>query len=49
MERIPDFDCVVIVTDNSVYDYSQIVEKAKLVVNTRNATKGIASPKIIHC
>ena len=40
LEKIPEFDCVVIVTDHSQYDYQTIVEKAKLVVDTRNATMG---------
>ena len=49
LERIPEFDCVVIVTDHSQYDYAQIVSKAKLVVDTRNATQGIESAKIVRC
>jgi UDP-N-acetyl-D-glucosamine dehydrogenase len=49
LERIPEFDCVVIVTDHSQYDYADIVEKAKLVVDTRNATKGIAAAHIVRC
>jgi UDP-N-acetyl-D-glucosamine dehydrogenase len=36
------FDCVVIVTDHSAYDSSQIVQAARLVVDTRNATRGVA-------
>ncbi len=36
-------DCVVIVTDHSSYDWSWIVEHSSLVVDTRNATKGIVS------
>jgi UDP-N-acetyl-D-glucosamine dehydrogenase len=34
-------DCVVITTDHSDYDYELIVKHAKLVVDTRNATKDI--------
>jgi UDP-N-acetyl-D-glucosamine dehydrogenase len=34
-------DCVIIVTDHSAYDCNFIVEHAKLVVDTRNATKGV--------
>ena len=49
IEKIPEFDCVVIVTDHSQYDYRAIVEKAKLVVDTRNATKGIDSANIVRC
>jgi UDP-N-acetyl-D-glucosamine dehydrogenase len=32
-------DCVVIVTDHSAYDYPWIVRHARLVVDTRNATR----------
>lgn len=49
LDRIPEFDCVVIVTDHSQYDYSGIVKKAKLVVDTRNATKGIEATNIVRC
>ncbi len=34
-------DCVVITTDHSDYDYDFIVKHAKLVVDTRNATKHV--------
>jgi len=40
-------DCVVITTAHSDYDYKQIVENAKLVIDSRNATQGIKSKKII--
>jgi UDP-N-acetyl-D-glucosamine dehydrogenase len=49
LENLERFDAVVIVTDHSSYDYKWIVEKAQLVVDTRNATKGIRSTKIVHC
>jgi len=49
IEKVKDFDCVVIVTDHSDYDYKKIVNEAKLVVDTRNATKGIKSEKIVPC
>ena len=38
-----------IVTDHSDYDYRAIVEQAQLVVDTRNATRGIESSKIVRC
>ena len=41
-------DCVVIVTDHSVFDYKALVEQAALIVDTRNALKGITSPKIVR-
>lgn len=49
LDKIPEFDCVVIVTDHSQYDYSRIVNEAKLVVDTRNATKGIEAANIVRC
>jgi UDP-N-acetyl-D-glucosamine dehydrogenase len=39
---IASYDCVLIVTDHSSYDYQMLVESAQLVVDTRNATRRIA-------
>jgi UDP-N-acetyl-D-glucosamine dehydrogenase len=36
-------DCVVIVTDHSVYDWPAVLEKAKLVVDTRHVQRGLGS------
>ncbi|HEX3892762.1 MAG TPA: nucleotide sugar dehydrogenase [Terracidiphilus sp.] len=49
LDNIGQFDAVLIVTDHSTYDYRKIVDQAQLVVDTRNATKGIDSPKIVRC
>jgi UDP-N-acetyl-D-glucosamine dehydrogenase len=49
LERVPEFDCVLIVTDHSDYDYARIVREAQLVVDSRNATRGIQSEKIVRC
>lgn len=49
LDNVSEFDCVVIVTDHSQYDYQKIVNEAQLVVDTRNATKGISSPNIVRC
>ena len=49
LDNLGQFDAVVIVTDHSTYDYEAIVEQSQLVVDTRNATKGIESPKIVRC
>jgi UDP-N-acetyl-D-glucosamine dehydrogenase len=35
------YDCVLIATDHDVYDYAWIVQHARLVIDTRNATAGI--------
>ena len=49
LDNIGKFDCVAIITDHSDYDYPAIVREAQLVVDTRNATRAIASPKIVRC
>jgi UDP-N-acetyl-D-glucosamine dehydrogenase len=49
LENLDQYDCVLIVTDHSDYDYQDIVNQSKLVVDSRNATKGIKSPKIVRC
>ena len=43
--NLGQYDCVLIVTDHSDYDYARIVRESQLVVDTRNATRGIKSPK----
>ncbi len=49
LEDLEQYDCVLIVTDHSDYDYQEIVKKSQLVVDSRNATKGIVSSKIVRC
>ncbi len=41
-------DCVVIITNHTDMPYSSIIEKAKLIVDTRNALKGYKSNKIVR-
>ena len=49
LENLAQYDAVVIVTDHTSYDYNAIVEQSQLVIDTRNATKKINSPKIVRC
>jgi len=49
LDDLGQYDAVLIVTDHTSYDYSAIVEQANLVVDTRNATKGINSANIVRC
>jgi UDP-N-acetyl-D-glucosamine dehydrogenase len=49
LDNLGQYDAVMIVTDHSSYDYKSIVEQSVLVIDTRNATKGIQSPKIVRC
>jgi len=50
-ERLASYDCVLIATDHSAYDYDAIVRHAKLVVDTRNATRRVQQhrDKIVPC
>jgi len=49
LENLGQYDCVLILTDHSAYDYEQIVRDSELVIDTRNATQRIRSGKIIRC
>jgi UDP-N-acetyl-D-glucosamine dehydrogenase len=49
LNELHRFDVVVIVTDHSSYDYKWIVDNSPLVIDTRNATRGILSDKIVRC
>jgi len=42
-ELLRNQDCIIIVTDHSAYDYEFIAKNAKMIFDTRNATKGIQS------
>ena len=43
-----DADCVVIVTDHAAFNYTALVERSRLIVDTRNALKGVNSTKIVR-
>jgi UDP-N-acetyl-D-glucosamine dehydrogenase len=49
LDNLAEYDAAIIVTDHSSYDYKAIVEQSQLVVDSRNATKGIESAKIVRC
>jgi UDP-N-acetyl-D-glucosamine dehydrogenase len=49
LDNLGQYDAVVIVTDHSAYDYKAIVDQSQLVIDTRNATKGIESGKVVRC
>jgi UDP-N-acetyl-D-glucosamine dehydrogenase len=49
LERTGEFDCVLLVTDHSAYDIPALVAASRLFVDTRNATRGMASEKIVRC
>jgi UDP-N-acetyl-D-glucosamine dehydrogenase len=41
-------DIVIIVTNHSVFDYQEIVRYAPLIFDTRNATEGLRSKKLVR-
>ena len=49
LENLGEYDCVLIATDHSDYDYPQIVKESQLVVDTRNATGGIFAANVVRC
>jgi UDP-N-acetyl-D-glucosamine dehydrogenase len=50
-DRLAGYDCVLIATDHSSYDYDAIVHHSKLIVDSRNATRHVKDhrEKIVHC
>jgi UDP-N-acetyl-D-glucosamine dehydrogenase len=49
LDRVVEFDCVLLVTDHSAYNIPALVAASKLFVDTRNATRGMTAPNIIRC
>lgn len=49
LEELDKYDCVLIMTDHSDYDYENIVRASQLIIDSRNATKGIRSTSIVRC
>jgi UDP-N-acetyl-D-glucosamine dehydrogenase len=48
LETAAKADCSVIVTDHADFDYAGLIEKSKLIVDTRNALKQFSSEKIVR-
>jgi UDP-N-acetyl-D-glucosamine dehydrogenase len=49
LDNLGSYDCVLIVTDHTSYDYARIVEESQLVIDSRNATRGLISEKVVRC
>lgn len=50
-KSLASYDCVLVATDHSSYDYQQIVDSAQLVVDSRNATRHVRKnrEKVVQC
>ncbi|MBI5238313.1 MAG: nucleotide sugar dehydrogenase [Deltaproteobacteria bacterium] len=46
-KNIKRYDCVLIATDHTSYDFGWLAKNSSLVVDTRNATKGIRGANIV--
>jgi UDP-N-acetyl-D-glucosamine dehydrogenase len=46
-DTLQAMDCVAILTDHSVFDYSMIAKHSALILDTRNALRGFSRPDLI--
>jgi UDP-N-acetyl-D-glucosamine dehydrogenase len=49
LDRVGDFDAVVLVTDHSAYHIPALVAASKVFIDTRNATRGLTAANIVRC
>ena len=47
LEKVNQYDSIVILTDHAIYDFKTIVAQSKIIVDTRNSCGNIKSNKII--
>ena len=47
LKKINQYDCVVILTDHTSYDFKAIANQSKIIVDTRNACGNIKSNKVL--
>ena len=47
-EGLAHADCGVIITDHTTFDYDALLQAAPMIVDTRNALRGVVSDKIIR-
>jgi UDP-N-acetyl-D-glucosamine dehydrogenase len=47
-EAAADADCAVIITDHTAFDYRALVDRAPLIVDTRNALKGLHRDHVVR-
>jgi UDP-N-acetyl-D-glucosamine dehydrogenase len=47
-EGAAESDCAVIVTNHQAFDYAGVLDRARLIVDTRNAYRGCSSDKIVR-
>ncbi|PFR90089.1 UDP-N-acetyl-D-glucosamine dehydrogenase [Bacillus cereus] len=45
--ELEKYDCIILITDHSMYDSNKIVQNSKLIVDTRNAFRDFEDEKIV--
>ncbi|MFO7896779.1 MAG: UDP binding domain-containing protein [Candidatus Cloacimonadales bacterium] len=48
LDKLEDYDAVVIVTNHTAYDYADIVKRAQLILDTRLACNGIKADNLVR-
>ena len=48
LDNIEDYDAVIIVTNHTIYDYKDIIKRAKLVLDTRLACGGLKAENLVR-
>jgi len=49
LDDIRQYDCVLILTDHTQFNYGRIVSEAQLIVDSRNATRRYKSDNVVYC
>ena len=49
LDNLGQYDCVLILTDHSAFDYEYIVKESQLVLDSRNATRQHKSDNVVYC
>ncbi len=47
-KELTEADCVLVVTDHKAFDYKSLPARARLIVDTRNALKGLKAPNVVR-
>jgi UDP-N-acetyl-D-glucosamine dehydrogenase len=47
-ERVADVDCAVVCTNNAAFDYPTMPKRFPVVVDTRNALKGVTATNLFR-
>ena len=49
LDNLGQYDCVLILTDHSAFDYECVVKESRLVLDSRNATRQHKADNVVYC